>query len=86
MAAEPWRAWYFTGRWKALRLKVLEAAGFRCRCERCGGRFVRPRATIADHITPHRGDPARFWDESNLRAMAKRCHDRKTAGEVNARR
>lgn len=27
-----------------------------------------------------------FWDRSNWQSMAKTCHDRKTAREVNDRR
>ncbi|WP_367142722.1 hypothetical protein [Desulfosporosinus sp.] len=31
-----------------------------------------------DHIIPHRGDKALFWDESKWQPHCKRCHDRKT--------
>jgi 5-methylcytosine-specific restriction enzyme A len=48
-----------------------------CVCDTCRG--VRLPAHVVDHIVPHRGDPALFWDESNWQAMAKVCHDRKTA-------
>lgn len=65
---------------------MLIAAGFRCQCRTCGGRFITPRATIADHIRPHRGNPVLFWSKENVQAMTKRCHDAKTAREVNARR
>lgn len=34
-----------------------------------------------DHIEPHRGDKAKFWDPTNWQPMAKECHDRKTARE-----
>lgn len=36
-------------------------------------------ATVTDHIIPHRGDPALFWDPINWQALCKSCHDRKTA-------
>jgi 5-methylcytosine-specific restriction enzyme A len=36
---------------------------------------------VVDHITPHRGDERLFWDTANHQAMAKRCHDPKTARE-----
>ncbi len=36
-------------------------------------------ATVVDHIEPHRGDPVKFWDPDNHRAMCKTCHDIKTA-------
>lgn len=50
-----------------------------CVCKDCieSGR-VRA-ATVVDHIVPHKGDAALFWDRSNWQSMAKRCHDRKTA-------
>jgi 5-methylcytosine-specific restriction protein A len=38
-------------------------------------------ATVIDHITPHRGDRALFWQSSNWQALCKPCHDRKTATE-----
>lgn len=36
-------------------------------------------ATVVDHKTPHRGDPAVFWDRANWQPLCKACHDRKTA-------
>lgn len=42
-------------------------------------RYVR--ATVVDHITPHRGDQKLFWDRSNLQALCKQCHDKKTRAE-----
>lgn len=50
-----------------------------CECDECQrlNRW-RPSATV-DHRIPHRGDMALFWDKSNWMAMAKECHDRKTA-------
>jgi 5-methylcytosine-specific restriction endonuclease McrA len=86
MVNEPWRAWYRTPRWKVLRWEVLTEAMFRCQCEVCKGQKVWPRATIADHKVRHGGNEALFWSKANLQAMAKRCHDQKTATEVNSRR
>jgi len=36
------------------------------------------KATVVDHIIPHRGDARLMWDESNYQALCKRCHDKKT--------
>ncbi|MFV0420598.1 HNH endonuclease [Oleidesulfovibrio sp.] len=36
-------------------------------------------ATVVDHITPHKGDKALFWDRKNWQPLCKRCHDLKTA-------
>jgi hypothetical protein len=47
-------------------------------CERQGR--ITP-ATVVDHIIPHKGNLELFWDEDNLQALCKPCHDRKTAKE-----
>lgn len=48
-------------------------------CRICleAGRVVP--ATEIDHIIPHRGDRALFWDRSNWQALCKSCHSSKTA-------
>ncbi|WP_317617964.1 HNH endonuclease [Rhodobacter capsulatus] len=33
-------------------------------------------ASVVDHITPHRGNKALFWDRYNWQALCKPCHDR----------
>lgn len=38
-------------------------------------------ANVVDHIIPHKGSRAIFWDESNHQAMCTTCHNRKTASE-----
>lgn len=50
-------------------------------CRVCAARGVRTRATVVDHIVPHRGNWARFTDRGNLQSLCKICHDRKTARE-----
>jgi 5-methylcytosine-specific restriction protein A len=32
-------------------------------------------AVVVDHITPHRGDQALFWDKGNWQSLCKQCHD-----------
>ncbi len=39
------------------------------------------RAEVVDHIVPHKGDMALFWDVNNLQSLRKVDHDRKTALE-----
>lgn len=73
-AAEPWRQWYGTQRWKRLRRAVLVRDGFTCQC----GCDVVANASelVADHKTPHRGDPRLFWDPENIQTLRKSpCHD-----------
>ncbi|MCI6795039.1 MAG: HNH endonuclease [Lachnospiraceae bacterium] len=50
-------------------------------CEECLKRGRYAKATVVDHIVPHRGDPKLFWDRNNWRALCKRCHDKKTGRE-----
>ncbi len=50
-------------------------------CRECARRGVRTRATVVDHITPHRGDWQLFVDPANHQSLCKHCHDRKTALE-----
>jgi 5-methylcytosine-specific restriction protein A len=38
-------------------------------------------AVVVDHIRPHKGDRALFWDRGNWQSLCKACHDRKTALE-----
>lgn len=32
-------------------------------------------ATVVDHITPHKGDTALFWDQSNWQSLCASCHN-----------
>jgi 5-methylcytosine-specific restriction endonuclease McrA len=63
-------------RWQQARAKFLALPeNVLCRCVECVA-FKRRRVTnVVDHDPPHRGDPAKFWDRSSWRAMAKQCHD-----------
>ena len=63
---------YSTAGWQALRGQQLRLEPT-CRLCRQAGR-VTP-ATVADHIEPHRGDRARFFDPANLQSLCKTCHD-----------
>ena len=40
------------------------------------GRYVK--ATVVDHVVPHRGDADLFWDRSNWQPLCKHHHDVKT--------
>ena len=67
------RRWYRTPRWRAMRRRVQSDQVFRC--------AVCARVVLkleVDHIRKHDGDPARFWDRSNLQGLCRSCHQRKT--------
>lgn len=40
-----------------------------------GQKRLRP-SQVVDHIIPHKGNMALFWDSTNWQAMHKECHDR----------
>ncbi len=40
-------------------------------CRACAQRGIRTRATVVDHITPHRGDWTKFIDRDNLQSLCK---------------
>lgn len=61
---------YSTARWQKLRLMQLRREPL---CVMC-----RPQvtiATVADHIIPHRGDPALFWNPDNLQSLCSAHHN-----------
>jgi 5-methylcytosine-specific restriction endonuclease McrA len=82
----PWRGSFYSSKeWAAIRAAVL-ADSIWCECgpDCCAvPRCIAP-ATVVDHISPRRVELAAGRDperRSNLAALAKRCHDRKTAAE-----
>jgi len=37
-------------------------------------------ADVVDHVAPHKGDPALFWDElANWQSLCNACHSRKSS-------
>lgn len=67
---------YGTARWQQLRLLQLRAHPL-CQCPLCDEGSLRVRlANVVDHDQPHRGNTDLFYDQGNLRSMAKVCHDK----------
>lgn len=67
----------YDGDWRRLRMWFLRRNPVCVRCRLLG--LVTP-ATEVDHITPIRDGGERL-DQSNLQALCKRCHSRKTRRE-----
>lgn len=44
-------------------------------CRMCGRLEGDTSMLVADHVVPHRGAEAMFWDAGNLQALCKPCHD-----------
>ena len=65
----------YDSRWRKVRKVFLQAHPLCVECQK-EGRFVK--ATVVDHVMPHRGDQKLFWDQSNWQPLCKQCHDRKT--------
>ncbi|MEQ8292498.1 MAG: HNH endonuclease [Roseovarius sp.] len=76
-ASQPWRKWYSTAKWAALKKRVHQRDDWVC--QQTGvlliGKHPAPNSPVADHIEPHRGDPELFWDESNVQTVSKSWHD-----------
>lgn len=65
----------YNARWRKASKMYLRAHPF---CEKCLEKGIYTKATVVDHIVPHRGDQKLFWDENNWQALCKKCHDKKT--------
>ncbi|RUW55077.1 HNH endonuclease [Mesorhizobium sp. M1A.F.Ca.ET.072.01.1.1] len=70
--AAEYRRLYKTARWLRLRERQLAAQPL------CGMCLLIEDVTAADtvdHVKPHRGDAALFYDPSNLQSLCKYHHD-----------
>ena len=71
---KPWRKWYASARWRGpagRRTVQLHKIPWCQPCKVMGRARV---ATVANHVTPHRGDPWLFWYGA-LESVCKPCHD-----------
>ena len=68
----------YTAEWRKARAIWLREKPLCVRCMQ-SGRIKA--ALVVDHITPHRGDDALFWDRGNWQSLCKPCHDSKTMVE-----
>lgn len=73
------RRWYNSAAWRGvpngLRWKCLVRDLFTCQWPGCGRVVADTSQLVADHVVPHRGDRARFFDLGNLQTLCKSCHD-----------
>lgn len=90
--AAAWHRWYSSPEWRdRIRPAQLLREPFCRECAKladAGGRpeLKRVPATDVDHIVPHRGNRALFFDESNLQSLCHACHSRKTQAEMAGKR
>ncbi|MBI9080845.1 MAG: HNH endonuclease [Pseudodesulfovibrio sp.] len=66
----------YDSKWRKAREGYLRKHPLCVECEKQGK--PKTKATVVDHIIPHRGDKEKFWDSSNWQPLCKSCHDRKT--------
>jgi 5-methylcytosine-specific restriction enzyme A len=62
----------YDSRWQRARVAYLVAHPLCRLCEQLGRVTA---ATVVDHVVPHRGDRALFWDSGNWQPLCKPCHD-----------
>jgi 5-methylcytosine-specific restriction protein A len=69
----PWRGWYNTPRWQAIRSAQLLDEPLCQRCKASSPPIIRP-AIVCHHTIPHKGDASLFWD-GPFASSCKECHD-----------
>ena len=72
MPKQPWHRLYKTAAWQRLREHQLAMQPL---CSFCLQGDDVEVATVVDHIKPHKGDDALFYDANNLQSLCKHCHD-----------
>ncbi|SDI40236.1 HNH endonuclease [Pseudomonas abietaniphila] len=70
-------------KWQKAREGWLNAHPLCVYCQR-DGRVTS--ATVVDHIVPHRGDMAIFWDRTKWMSLCASCHSSVKQREENADR
>jgi len=71
---QPWRAWQQSKRWQKVAAWHKDQHPL---CEQCEREGRVTAAYLVDHIIPHNGSAALFWDAGNLQSMCSACHERK---------
>jgi len=74
---------YSSKTWRTMREHQLQAAPL---CAYCLSLGYVTAATVADHVRPHRGNLALFYDAGNLQSLCKPCHDSVKAREESSGR
>jgi 5-methylcytosine-specific restriction endonuclease McrA len=65
-------------RWRKYRVGFLQANPL---CVMCKAEGLVTAATVVDHIVPHQGDQALFWDQSNHQPLCASHHNGAKARE-----
>lgn len=62
----------YDGRWQKARATFLAHHPHCTMCTKAGQTVA---ATVVDHIEPHRGDQAKFWDKANWQPLCAPHHN-----------
>ena len=68
----------YGSKWQRERRKFLDSNPF---CVKCYEEGHLTKATVVDHIKPHRGDRKLFWDRGNWQPLCEHHHNVKTMTE-----
>ena len=69
----------YSSRWRKARETYLRSHPV---CRLCEAKGIVRAASVVDHIVPHRGDQALFWDSAgNWQSLCVPCHSAKTVRE-----
>ncbi|WP_337267106.1 HNH endonuclease [Oryzifoliimicrobium ureilyticus] len=82
-AAQEYHKLYRTAIWKQLRKAQLAREPL---CHLCSEVGSVTAADTVDHVKPHRGDQALFFDPANLASLCASCHSRHKQREENGRK
>ena len=74
--AKEYNKLYKTARWRRERRAYLNLHPL---CRHCQEDGITKLADVVDHIVPHKGDVAMFYNQDNWQPLCKRHHDKKTA-------
>ncbi len=66
----------YNWKWRKMRVAFLRQHPLCVKCEKAGRVEL---ARVVDHIRPHRGNDALFWDVSNWQPLCRSHHSSKTA-------
>jgi 5-methylcytosine-specific restriction protein A len=70
--AAEYRKMYRTAQWQDIRRRRLTIEPL---CRICAAKGLTIAASVCDHIKPHRGDVALFFDFNNTQSLCAPCHD-----------
>lgn len=73
-----WHYLYNSKAWRRRRRVWLKHQPF---CQECLKQKRLIFGNVVDHIKPHRGDLALFWDKSNLQTLCEKHHGLKSRNE-----